>query len=520
MHRTRGFLAGAAAALCLSIIAAASAQYAGTTPAPEAYRKGFESINPADARTWLAYLAGPECEGRGSGQPGFQKAAEFMAAHFKEFGLKPFGDNGTYFQNIPFSRSRIDDAACTLTMGGAVLHGGKEFSFSSLSEDTSLKGDLLFIRAESAASQLPDPSVLQGKIVIVSMPGNTQIPARIGRGGGGAGQANSNDLGRQLFAGSPVAVLTVADSVSPSDWSVRRGGGRFGGGRSSVRGSITEAGARKLAEAAGVDPAFLATSVGETASVKAGGAASLEGKLQTEEVMVPNVVGLLQGTDPNLAPQHVGIGAHLDHLGNQNGTIYYGADDDGSGSTALLMVAKAFASNLTKPKRSIVFMAFCGEEMGLIGSRYYAENPKLPLEDMVCELQMDMVGRNSDGPQNGDRNRMDKAEENTDTIRLVGSKRISMQLHNLILQANEHVGFRFKYDAEDVYTRSDHYSFASKGVPIAFTFSGFHPDYHRPTDTIEKINYDKIANTAKLFYLTAFEAANLPQRVAKDGGGQ
>ncbi|MCB8932024.1 MAG: M28 family peptidase [Fimbriimonadaceae bacterium] len=501
MHRTRWILGTAAAAVLLSFAALATAQYPGSTPPPEAYKKGFDSIRPADGHTWLSYLAGPECDGRGSGQPGYQKAAEFMAARFKEFGLQPLGDNGTYFQNIPFSRSRVDDEACSLALGSTVLKGGKDIGFTGLSADAESKGAVVFVRADSAAAKLADPAVLEGKIVILSAD-------NIG-----------NELRRQLFQGSPAAVLTVSDSVSASGWSVRRGSGRAGRGGSSVRGSITQSAARRLAEGAGIDPAFLDAASGDTAAVRTAGEASLEAKVQSEEIMVPNVVGMLEGSDPNLRAQHVGMGAHLDHLGNQNGVIYYGADDDGSGSTALLQVIKAFSINPVKPRRSIVFMAFCGEEMGLIGSRFYSENPKLPLENMVCELQMDMVGRNSDGAQNGDRNRMDKAEENVDTIRLVGSKRISMQLHNLILEANQHVNFRFKYDAEDVYTRSDHYSFASKGIPIAFTFSGFHPDYHRPTDTIEKINFDKIANTARLFYLTAFEAANLDQPVAKDGGG-
>jgi Zn-dependent M28 family amino/carboxypeptidase len=198
------------------------------------------------------------------------------------------------------------------------------------------------------------------------------------------------------------------------------------------------------------------------------------------------------------------------------GQVYAGADDDGSGSTALLQVAKAFKDNGKKPKRSLLFMAFCGEEMGLIGSGYYADNPLFPHDKMIAELQMDMVGRNSVGPQNGDRNRIDIEAENIDTIRLVGSKRISMDLHNTILDINKHVGFKFKYDGEDVYTRSDHYQFAKNGIPIAFLFSGFHPDYHQASDTIEKINFDKIANTAKLFYLTAAVLGDRVERPAKD----
>jgi Zn-dependent M28 family amino/carboxypeptidase len=235
-----------------------------------------------------------------------------------------------------------------------------------------------------------------------------------------------------------------------------------------------------------------------------------------EKIKVANVVGVLPGSDPVLKSEFIGVGSHLDHLGNVGGTVYYGADDDGSGTTAVLMVAKGLAANKLKPKRSTVFMAFYGEEMGLLGSAYLANNPPFDLSKMVAELQLDMVGRDSDGAQNGDMNRIDKASENTDTIRLVGSKRISTTLDTIIQEQNKFIGFRFKYDAEDVYTRSDHYNFAAKGIPIAFFFSGFHPDYHQPTDTVEKINYDKITNTAKLVYLTTHAVAARPGRLPKD----
>ncbi len=236
---------------------------------------------------------------------------------------------------------------------------------------------------------------------------------------------------------------------------------------------------------------------------------------------VPNVVAFMPGSDNSLKGEYVGIGAHLDHLGirkqeGQPDVIYYGADDDGSGSTALLNIAKAMSLNPLKPKRTILFMAFCGEERGLIGSRWLADNPMFPIDKMTCELQMDMVGRDSDGVQNGDRNRVDVAAENTDTMRLVGSKRISTDLHSTILDLNRHVGFKFKYDSEDVYTRSDHYSFAAKGIPIAFLFDGFHPDYHRPTDTVDKINFAKLTNAAKLFYLVGLNAANKEKMFARD----
>jgi Zn-dependent M28 family amino/carboxypeptidase len=207
----------------------------------------------------------------------------------------------------------------------------------------------------------------------------------------------------------------------------------------------------------------------------------------------------------------------LDHLGKTGSVVYPGADDDGSGATAVLCIARAMTLNPVKPKRGVLFMTFCGEEMGLIGSGWYSDHPIFPHANMQCELQMDMVGRDSDGVQNGDQSRVDKASENVDTIRLVGSKRISQELDDIIQEEDKYVGFRFKYDAEDVYTRSDHYNFAKVGIPIAFLFDGFHPDYHRPTDTIEKIDWAKLTNAAKLYYLTGLTTANMDRRLKKNG---
>jgi len=181
-----------------------------------------------------------------------------------------------------------------------------------------------------------------------------------------------------------------------------------------------------------------------------------------------------------------------------------------------MCIAKAFADNPEKPKRSILFMTFFGEEMGLLGSRFLTDHPPVPLENMIAELQMDMVARDSFGPQNRDPNRIDKLEENIDTMRLVGSKRISTELDRIVQDENKYVGFQFKYDSEDVYTRSDHFNFARRGIPIAFLFDGFTPDYHRPTDTVDKIDFLKLTNAAKLLYLTAMDVADLDHRPVHD----
>lgn len=474
----------------LAVCAVSSfAQYAGSLPVPKDMQKGFESISLSDAKDWLSYLAGPECEGRGSGQPGFQKAADFMAAKFKEFGLKPAGDNGTFFQNVPMVSGKILDGT-QLTLGDSSVPIGEKLSVSGVGGDLLLKGDLIVVEAKGQSAKVPDG--ITGKIVLAYLDGV------------------SRDF-RRVLSEKAAAVIEVTDTISPN-----RNYSSFG---SKPQPRIRVA--TDFANAFLVKVGFSRSLLDESSKATPVQSAEIIVKTEGTITNVPNVVAFMPGSDNSLKGEYVGIGAHLDHLGirkqeGQPDVIYYGADDDGSGSTALLNIAKAMSLNPLKPKRTILFMAFCGEERGLIGSRWLADNPMFPIDKMTCELQMDMVGRDSDGVQNGDRNRVDVAAENTDTMRLVGSKRISTDLHSTILDLNRHVGFKFKYDSEDVYTRSDHYSFAAKGIPIAFLFDGFHPDYHRPTDTVDKINFAKLTNAAKLFYLVGLNAANKEKMFARD----
>lgn len=472
---------------------AAFAQFPGSQPPPSQYKVGFDSITTQQAIGYLSYLAGPETQGRGTGQPGFQKAADFVAARFKEFGLKPMGDHGTYFQGVPFWRSYFQDQGSFLRAVGTgkTIDGGKGFRLSSASGPVNTSTVVVEIPEAVNAAQV-DPALLANHIIVL------------------LGDKPTTSM-RALFRSGAVAIFSVRPSLPMIEYSIRRSAPAEGQPRSIAFGTVTDHAWKDLQSSlawrdvpANAGVRVSANSVRMVANVK------------SEDVSAPNVVGLLEGTDPTLKAEVVGIGAHLDHLGISGGRVYPGADDDGSGSTALLEVAHAFSVNPVRPKRSILFMEFCGEELGLIGSSYYAAHPVFPHEKMISELQMDMVGRRSDGPQNGDPNRVDKADENIDTIRLVGSKRISTDLDKIIEEANKSVNFRFKYDAEDVYTRSDHYNFARNGIPIAFLFTGFHPDYHQPTDTIEKIDFVKIMNSAKLYYLTANLLANNPDRPVKD----
>ena len=488
MRRSLAFLA-------LGLSALAVAQYPGAAPVPKEYKKGFDSINARDARTIIEYLAGPETQGRGTGQPGFQKAAEFVARQFAAAGLKPLGENGTYFQYGTFYRPSVKDAILVTADNKAI--DAASLSLSPVGKDIDVAAGIVVVRG-GAMDRLSDEQVksLDGKIVVSMLP---------------AGDAA---MGRQLRLSGAKAILTVVDR--PTAFIPEASRRTLTPSTRRPTGMIARQSLSSLGPAAG---AFFAQAQAGATMLALPREARLSAKGAIEEVRVPNVVGMIEGTDARLKGEYVGIGAHLDHEGVKNGVTYPGADDDASGSTAVVQIARAVAIGGLKPKRSLVFMTFFGEEMGLLGSKFLVDNPPVPLDKMVAEFQMDMVGRDSEGAQNGDSNRVDKKEENFDTMRLVGSKRISTELHETILDMNKYVGFKFKYDAEDVYTRSDHYNFAAKGIPIAFLFDGFHPDYHQPTDTVDKINFLKLTSAAKLYYLSLMKVANNPTAPVKDVKG-
>ncbi|HET8837667.1 MAG TPA: M28 family metallopeptidase [Flavobacteriaceae bacterium] len=222
-----------------------------------------------------------------------------------------------------------------------------------------------------------------------------------------------------------------------------------------------------------------------------------------------NVVAFIKGRDyDSKQHEYLVISAHYDHEGvDEQGNIYNGADDDGSGTVAILEIAEAFKIAVEegyRPKRSIIFMHFTGEEKGLLGSKYYTENPIVPLEETITNLNIDMVGRVDA-----------KHKNNPNYVYLIGSDMLSTELHELSEQANEkyvHLNLDYTYNGTDdpnrFYYRSDHYNFAKHGIPVIFYFNGVHEDYHKPTDTPDKINYDLLEKRAKLIFYTAWKVAN------------
>ena len=241
---------------------------------------------------------------------------------------------------------------------------------------------------------------------------------------------------------------------------------------------------------------------------------SMELDIKGTPVQTENVVAIIEGS--TLPEEYIVISSHLDHEGIKNGEIYNGADDDGSGSVALLEIAEAFQAAVEAgngPKRSIIFLHVSGEEKGLLGSRYYTDNPLYPLANTVANLNIDMIGRTD--PK--------RKSDNDNYIYLIGSDRLSTELHQVSEATNKatvNLTLDYTYNAEDdpnrFYFRSDHYNFAKNNIPVIFYFNGTHADYHKPTDTVEKIRYDLLAQRAQLVFYTAWELANREQRIVVD----
>jgi Zn-dependent M28 family amino/carboxypeptidase len=241
-------------------------------------------------------------------------------------------------------------------------------------------------------------------------------------------------------------------------------------------------------------------------------------------VSTQNVVAVLEGSDPVLKNEYVAIGAHYDHVGigaPVNGDIIYnGADDDGSGTTAILAIAEALAKTSPRPKRSVLFVWHCGEEKGLWGSKYFTQFPTVPLSQVVTQLNIDMIGRSK---REGDATPANKNLSGPNEIYVIGSKMMSTELGQLSERVNAsylNLAFNYKYDEpndpERFFFRSDHYNYAQKGIPIIFYFDGVHEDYHRPSDEVSKIDFQKMEKVTRTIYLTLREIANAPQRPRVD----
>jgi hypothetical protein len=545
------------------VVASASAHAAG----------GVSSIRPAELREWLTYIASDELQGRAIYTSGLGLAAAYITDHLKAWGVKPAGDNGSYLQTVRvLGVKTTSHASVTVTVGNETrtFADGAGITFP---KNMGGKRRFTVDRVEFAGYGLDAPAanymdyrgkdVKDAAVVWLGQNGPKGIDgiayrrllagrnryateqlgaaAAIGQAGAGAGggaaagaNAGANTGAGGGGRGGPLPTpdfTTVQRLETPVPPNLTADDAFFEFLFSRAPTKYDEL--KRKAEAKEPLPSFALDGVSITFDVDA------EYRVVRTQLS-QNVVGVLEGSDPQLKAQYVAFGAHYDHVGYAEGEVertdgnarrlgargrvtkgteddrvWNGADDDGSGTVAIMALARAFAEG-PRPKRSLLFVWHTGEEAGLLGSRYFADYPTIPMDRIVTQLNIDMIGRNRD----------DKPSE-ANTVYLVGSDRISTELHNLNRSANNALPkpLTLNYemndpsDMEQVYYRSDHYSYAAKGIPIIFFTTGLHPDYHANTDDVSKIEFDKMARITQLVYETGLRVANLDHAPARDNKG-
>jgi hypothetical protein len=468
------------------------------------------TITSEDLKKHLLIIAGREMEGRETATEGQRKAATYIEEHFKSLGLLP-GYNGGYQMHFPVYQDSLVKAS--LEVNGKKFEIFKDFAVNINTTHSSalMAGDVVCVGYGISDSTRDDYKGIdaRGKIVLI-LPG---IPPSKGNQRRSGGQLAIQEAALKNGA---VPILTVHINF-PRTATSPRGNQYVNAFRKTIYPNtfhISEQVAREIM-GGDYDSSKEDMEKGNLKSKLYSANVFLELNKTINKLSSSNVLGYLEGTDKK--DEYVVLTAHYDHLGKRDTMIYYGADDDGSGTVSILELAEAFSKAKVAgkgPRRSIVFMAVSGEEKGLWGSAYYSDHPAFPLENTTVNLNIDMIGRID--PKR-------KLADSMNYIYVVGDHKLSSDLRPISESTNKKytkLGLDYKYnqpkDPEMIYYRSDHYNFARKGVPIIFYFSGTHNDYHRPTDTPEKINYDLMTKRAHLIFYTAWEMANRNQMLKRD----
>jgi len=539
-------LLGALALLLVPVLPGAGAPARAQTPLPLKHTPGptTSAIDAADLMTRLYILADDSMQGRRAGENGNLKGTAYIEREVRRLGLRPAGDDGGYFQNVPLVRRSVADRS-SLDVDGKTLNIWTDFTpLPGRGVARPIDGTQVIFGGDVAHPGISAAQVA-GKLVLLNSSGMAGLfRMRLGPDSPLGGAAGIGIIGTE----APPAGLIEQ---------IRRP-------------SVT------MAAAGAPVPQMLLVSAqaaelllgAAPASVQTGAAGkTVHGQIVYDESPAParNVVAILQGNDPKLRGQYVAIGAHNDHLGmsrpidhdsirawntvmrpmgadsrvnappapeqqaritavfdslrkldpDRPDSVFNGADDDGSGSVALLEVAERFATDKARPRRSILFVWHTGEELGLLGSRWFTDHPSVARDSIVAQLNMDMVGRGKAGDVPGG---------GPNYLQLVGSRRLSTELGDIVEAVNKSeaqpLAFDYQFDANgeshNIYCRSDHYMYARFGIPITFFTTGLHPDYHQVTDEPEYIDYPHMAHVAQLVHDVAVRVADLDHRPVVD----
>ncbi len=456
---------------------------------------GAETITASDMLAHITFLASDELEGRDTPSPGLEKAAAYLEESFQSAGLEPAGDGSSFVQRWTFEQTSLKSADVTMEIGGGgsarVLEHAVDF-FVLPSEDEVVSGGLEFFGPISVllGDSIPDSS---GRIAVVTTPPSMGMEILVAARA--AGEAGAAGLLLVLAPELPPEVIgSVAGqiaSVSLPPQSVPTVGVSWDVAQGIVSAAGTNLEDLLAAHEAGAGASRTISISGPTVTIRT--------PMQRQTSTPPNVVGLLRGSDPEMADTYIVLTAHFDHVGigepNAEGdSIYNGADDDASGTAVLLEVAQAFQALPRSPRRSIVFLAVSGEEKGLLGAAHYADHPTVPIEGIVGNINLDMIGRNA-----------------PDTVIAIGGEFTSFgERSKEIVSHHPELGLTIAPDpdpSEQAFFRSDHLVFVKKDIPAVFFTTWDHEDYHQPSDEAAAIDADKAARVARLTFLLTWHVA-------------
>ncbi|MFZ1807491.1 MAG: M28 family peptidase [Cyclobacteriaceae bacterium] len=468
-----------------------------------------EEVLLTDLKENLTIIASDALEGRKTGSRGQKMAAAFIRAHFEEIGLKGPVGNGGYYQNVPLYT--VVPGKSAINSSDVSLQNFKDFVFLGLNESKGISpvvfvgdgeeaslekievsGKTVLVISEKNVNEIPIAGLLSkgAKVVLICNSNNESTFSAF------ASRAKQSFVSRRMTLSKPSGSGDLESVVYLSPSAVEK---ILGTEFSSLKSYAS-------------DP----KKINRIRKVKEG---SINYYLRNEikQVNSENVLGYLEGSDKK--DELIVVTSHYDHVGMEaEGTgdlISNGADDDGSGTVAVLQMAKVFAKAKEEgngPRRSMLFMTVTGEEIGLLGSQFYSENPIFPLSNTVVDLNIDMIGR-SDPEHKG----------KPDYVYVIGSDKLSQELHQISEKINTtYTQLDFDYTYNDVnhptnlYKRSDHWNFAKNNIPIIFYFDGIHEDYHLPSDEVDKIDFELLTKRTKLVFYTAWELANREERIQND----
>ncbi|MCS7065162.1 MAG: M20/M25/M40 family metallo-hydrolase, partial [Fimbriimonadales bacterium] len=500
-----------------------------------AWMSSAESITSTDLQAHLEFIASDALEGRDTPSRGLDLAGMYLVSHLKRLGLKPGGENGTYYQTLTVRTDIIKTESSVVCVGEREFRYGE--GFVARATPLSVTGQPVYVgHGWTNHAQSIDPYKgldVRDKVLVV-LSGFPRPVAQLGleraqAEGWISPEENARRRGAKAILRIDPAFMERLDRQSRM-WARRRiveelERDETGFPVLTPSYALLDA----LCQGEEVSAAELiqraqSGEAGEPFTFRASKRLQIEIAVETTREQAHNVIAIAEGRDPTLKNEYVAVGAHLDHVGkgtpSQPGedVIFNGADDDGSGCVALLEMAEALAQG-ARPKRSVLFIWHVGEERGLWGSRLFTEKPTVPLQNIIAQVNLDMIGRSK---LPGDQNRRNADLSEPDEIYVIGPKLASPDLGRTLEQVNtQYLRLRLnpRYDdpndPERLYYRSDHYSYARKGIPVIFFFSGLHEDYHRPSDHVDPIDCEQRVKVTRTVFGLVWTLAEQVERPAR-----